>query len=43
MRETEEKRKWESRETLNLTGRTDKFTAMKVPRQCPFVLLLKVG
>jgi hypothetical protein len=31
-------------ETLHLTGgNTAKFTAMKVPRQCPLVLLVKLG
>jgi hypothetical protein len=38
------KRKWGSRQELHLTGvRTDKFRAMKAPRQCPLVLLVKVG
>jgi hypothetical protein len=31
-------------ETLHLTGgNRAKFTAMKVPRHCPLVLLVKVG
>jgi hypothetical protein len=40
-----EKRKWEGGlwGTLHLTGETDEFTAVKVPRQFPLVLLAKVG
>jgi hypothetical protein len=33
----------ESSETLYLTGDTDKFSAMNVPKQCPLVLLVKEG
>jgi len=28
---------------LLLLGETETFTALKVPRQCPFVLLVKVA
>jgi hypothetical protein len=31
------------RDTTFNTGNRDKFSAMKVPRQCPLVLLVKVG
>jgi hypothetical protein len=37
-----QKRKWkESSERLHLTAETDKVSAMKVPRQCLLVLLVK--
>jgi hypothetical protein len=39
-----EKRKWREtvRDTLN-RGNRNKFFVMKVPRQCPLILLVKVG
>jgi hypothetical protein len=43
MRERKEKVEGEWSETLHLTGETNKFSVMKVPRQCPLVLLVKVG
>jgi hypothetical protein len=44
MREREERKSGTVRDT-NLTGETrvNKFTTVKVPRQYPFVLLVKVG
>jgi hypothetical protein len=39
-----EKRKyWSIERDYILQGNRDKFSAMKVPRQCPLVLLVKVG
>lgn len=29
--------------TFNSVGESEKFTAVKIPRQCPFVLLVTVG
>jgi hypothetical protein len=41
--EREAKAEREKCETLHLMGGKDKFFAMKVPRQCPLVLTVKVA
>jgi hypothetical protein len=45
-REREERRKWGwvvRDTTFHTGGKKAKFAAMKVPRQCPLVLLVKVS